>query len=76
MFEEIPEAGRCDTLYMWLSSFMKHYIGQTFSEKGWKIDVNDMEPRKQGRQRGGKTRKQTSSKIQYRIYNFKETHNF
>ena len=77
MFEEIPDAIRCDTLYMWISSFMKHYIGHTFSEKGWKIDINDMEPRKQRGQRGGKkTRKQNSSNIQYRIYNFKETHNF
>lgn len=77
MFEEIPEAIRCDTLYMWISSFMKHYIGHIFSEKGWKIDVTDMEPRKQSRQRGGvsSTRKQRS-KVLYRIYNFKETHNF
>lgn len=95
MFEEIPDHTRCDTLYLWLSSFMKHYIGHTFSEKGWEIDVNNMEPRKQSRQRGGvsstrakaqasstrakapvsSTRKQRS-KVLYRIYNFKETHDF
>lgn len=82
MFEEIPEAIRCDTLYMWISSFMKHYIGHTFSEKGWKIDVTDMEPRKQSRRRGGMRTKvlmsstRKNNKLLYRIYNFEETHNF
>ena len=76
MFEGIPEAIRCNTLYLWLPSFMKHYIEHTFSEKDWIIDVNDMEPRKPSRQRGGTRKHNSKSKVLYRIYNFKETHDF
>jgi len=78
LFESIPERIRCDTMYMWLPSFMKHYIGTTFSEKGWKIDVNNMNERMPRRRRGGSRKKRVnrSRKVLYRIYNFQESHNF
>lgn len=75
-FESIPTHTRCDILYPWLVTFMKHYLSDVFSEKGWMIDVTDMNS---NRKRGGtymtKTRKHLRNK-KYRIYNYSETHNF
>ena len=75
-FESIPAASRCDILYPWLVTFMKHYISDVFSEKGWMIDVTDMNS---NRHRGGNynaiTRKRLRNK-KYRIYHYSEMHNF
>ena len=74
-FQGIPSIQRCDTLYLWLPSFMKHYIGHTFSEYGWKIDINDMEPRTRGGSRNTR-KKGKQNNVLYRIFNSKETHDF
>lgn len=40
-FQAIPRNNRCDLLYGWLNTFINHYI--VFDDKGWFIDVNDMD---------------------------------
>jgi len=41
-FEKIPPIKRCDMLYGWINTFMEYYIRSTFSDKGWYINVLDM----------------------------------
>ena len=76
VFNSIPYDIRCDILYPWLPSFMKQYIGKTFSEKDWKIDANDMDERIPRRTRGGGRKKQhnRTRKVLYRIYNYEQIH--
>ena len=42
-FENIPKIKRCQILSVWLGTFMKHYIGRVFDDKGWVINVNTMD---------------------------------
>lgn len=42
-FNNIPETEHYEILLCWLNTFMNHYIGHTFSDKGWFIDVNNMD---------------------------------
>lgn len=76
-FNAIPKEKRCDMLYHWLSTFMRHYIGGVYSEMGWQINVGTMD--KHSSAGGGYTRRrnrrQSRKKIQYRLYEYKESHN-
>ena len=70
-FEAVEKKNRCAVLYGWLNTFMEHYIGATFSDKGWFIDVETMD---QGEsQQGGGT---TSRIMKYRIFSHKKMSNF
>jgi hypothetical protein len=42
-FENIPRSKRCEILAGWLNSFMKYYIGSTFNDKGWYINIYTMD---------------------------------
>jgi hypothetical protein len=69
-FEAIEKKNRCAVLYGWLNTFMEHYIGTSFSDKGWFIDVGTMD---QGEpQQGGAT----SRKMKYRIFSHRRMSNF
>lgn len=76
-FNAIPKAKRYDMLYYWLSTFMKHYIGRVYNEMNWQMDISTMD--KHLSRSGGYTRRhkrgQSRKKIQYRLYDYKETHN-
>lgn len=76
-FNAIPKAKRCDMLYYWLSTFMKHYIGRVYTEMDWQINIDTMD--KHLSKGGGYTRKQkrgqSRKKTQYRLYDYKESHN-
>ena len=76
----IPKAKRCDMLYHWLSTFMRYYIGSVYSEMGWQINVNTMDKHLSSgggyTRKGGHSRKQSRKKIQYRMYDYKESQNF
>ena len=63
-FQNIPKTKRCEILIIWLNSFMNHYIGHTFSDKGWFIDVNKMDTP----QHGGNS---LSLDKKYRIFSYR-----
>ena len=65
-FQNIPREQRCTVLYHWLHTFMKHYIGDIFTEKGWEIDIHRMSTG------GGRGRRTTA----YRVFHFRQRHNF
>ena len=65
-FDLIPKTKRCDMLYGWLTTFMDHYIGTTFYDKGWFIDARDMGALN-ATQSGGSL----SSNRSYRIFSYK-----
>jgi hypothetical protein len=65
-FQDIPRDKRCDVLYPWLHTFMKHYIGDVFTEKGWEIDMSKMSAG------GGRGRRTTL----HRVFHFKQRHHF
>lgn len=69
-FENIPKVRRCDVLYPWLNTFMKHYIGSAFDDKGWYIDATIMDS--EATQVGGCI----SSRLKYRIFSYKKMSNF
>ena len=68
-FENIPKKKRCDLLYGWLDTFMKHYI--PFDDKAWFINVNDMD-KPESIQTGGSL----SRGRKYRILSYKKMSNF
>jgi Holliday junction resolvase-like predicted endonuclease len=69
-FEAIPKTKRCELLSGWLYTFMNHYIGSTFSDKGWFINVHTMDTRITT---GGPILSPTQK---YRIFSYKKTTNF
>ena len=62
-FELIPRKERCEVLSGWLNTFMNYYIGKTFDDRGWYIDVNTMDPPHSG---GALSRV-----MDYRIFSYK-----
>jgi hypothetical protein len=48
-FQQIPKADQCPILYPWIDQFMDNFLGNTFRNKGWVIDVTRF-------QRGGNRR--------------------
>ena len=70
-FENIPKTKRCDILYEWLTTFMKYYIGSTFSDKEWYIDVNNMNNLNEVQSGGSLSRS-----VKYRIFSYKKMSNF
>ena len=69
-FEAIPKSKRCDILFSWLTTFMKYYIGDYFSDKDWFIDVNTMNNPKNIMDGG------TYKNMNYRIYSYNNRQNF
>jgi len=65
-FEAIPKKKRCEILYGWLNTFMNHYIGSVFSDRGWYIDVNHMNTNINS-QIGGSS---FSNNLKYRIFSY------
>ena len=70
-FENIPKTRRCEILYEWLTTFMRHYIGSTFSDKEWYIDVNNMNNLNDVQSGGSLSRS-----VKYRIFSYKKMSNF
>ena len=68
-FEAIPKIRRCEMLYGWLNTFMNHYIGNVFTDKGWYIDVNNMNT---PNQTGGSL----SRSMKYKIFSYKNISSF
>jgi len=66
-FMRIPETERYQILYPWLGTFMKNFLGTTYSGNNWYIDVRNMNSQKGGSRH---TRKQ---KMDYRIFYFQPT---
>ena len=71
-FENIPRDKRCDILYGWLSTFMMHYLGTSFTDKGWEIDARAMS-KISNIKRGGYTRKRKHA-FNYRIIDHIDMH--
>ena len=69
-FEAIPKNKRCELLFSWLTTFMNHYIGDVFSDKGWIIDIEKMNDPKKNTMDGG-----TYKNMNYRAYSYRNTHN-
>lgn len=59
-FMRIPETERYQILYPWLGTFMKHFLGTTYSGNNWYIDVRNMQP-------------QHNQNMEYRIFHFQPT---
>lgn len=76
-FNTIPKEKRCDWLYSWLTTFMKYYIGDVYSENNWIMDVHKFES---SPSLGGgytrRNRKQQIKKQTYRLYDYKDSHSF
>lgn len=68
-FEKIPKYKRCDILFPWLYTFMETYLGSVFSDKGWVIDVRNMDTNTA--LVGGSLRKGSL----YRIFSYRKAHN-
>lgn len=66
-FNNIPKTKRCDLLFGWLNTFMNYYIGSTFDDKGWYIDIRNMDKTKNIIVGGS-----LSSKKTYRLFSYKE----
>ena len=69
-FNSIPRSQRCDQLFGWINPFMRYYLADVFSEKGWVIDARLINT-----QRGGSTRKRNRAS-QMIVYNYSETSHF
>lgn len=69
-FEAIPKTRRCELLSGWLNTFMNHYIGSTFDDKGWFINVNTMDTP----QDGGSA--SLTRNLKYRIFSYRKMSNF
>lgn len=68
-FENIPKTRRCELLSGWLNTFMNHYIGSTFDDKGWFINVNTMDIT----EGGGIC--SLSNNMKYRIFSYRKMSN-
>jgi hypothetical protein len=75
-FNKIPFNDRCNILFPWLSNFVLFYIQDVYSEKGWIININEMDTKIGGNKinRKRKTRRLFPSK--YRIIHYETKHNF
>lgn len=72
-FETIPKEKRCNVLYGWLTTFIMHYLSNTYTDKGWQIDVRTMNKGNNNKTKGGYTKKGKSI-ISYRIIDYKDIH--
>ena len=70
-FQNIPPIKRCDMLYGWINTFMEHYIRSIFSDKGWYINILDMESKPILKGGGA-----LSNRLHYRIFPYKKITNF
>jgi len=70
-FQNIPPIKRCDMLYGWINTFMEHYIRSIFSDKGWYINILDMESKPILKGGGA-----LSNRLKYRIFPYKKMTNF
>jgi hypothetical protein len=73
-FNSIPKRNRCDLLYHWLTTFMKSYIGDIYTETNWVINVNTMDS---NLSRGGgytRRRRRGGPKQKYLLYEYKDFH--
>ena len=76
-FNNIPYKERCEILLPWLNNFMSYYLKDVYSDRGWEINIDEMD-----RMRGGSQLKKTKSKTRklypskYKLINYIELHNF
>jgi hypothetical protein len=74
-FEAIPKDRRCDILYFWIETFIKHYLEGVYTEKGWKINIKTMDVQ----HHSGGTRKRSkrggSSEPMYSLFEYRKIHN-
>jgi hypothetical protein len=69
-FKSIPKDDRCKYLQHWITPFMENYLKKYFFNKGWEIDVLDMESNKPAKVGGKYTRKRNiKNRIKYRVNN-------
>lgn len=69
-FKSIPRDDRCKYLQHWITPFMENYLKDIFINKGWEINVLDMESNKPIKIGGKYTRKRNNkNRIKYRINN-------
>lgn len=74
-FESIPKKDRCMILYPWITTFMTEWLGNTFTNTNWVIDITTMPS--QRKQQGGRhsTRKNSTYYLpKGRIINYTEKH--
>ena len=64
-------------LLPWLNNFMSYYLKDVYSDRGWEINIDEMD-----RMRGASQLKKTKSKTRklypskYKLINYIELHNF
>lgn len=69
-FKSIPKSDRCKYLQHWISTFMEKYLKNIFTNKGWEIDILDMDSKKPNTVGGRYTRKRSiRNRIKYKINN-------
>lgn len=69
-FKSISRDDRCKYLQHWITPFMENYLKKYFFNKGWEIDVLDMESNKPTKVGGKYTRKRNiKNRIKYRVNN-------
>ena len=69
-FKSIPRDDRCKYLQHWITPFMENYLKKYFFNKGWEIDILDMESNKPAKVGGKYTRKRNiKNRIKYRVNN-------
>ncbi len=69
-FKSIPKDDRCKYLQHWITTFMEKHLKNIFLNKGWEIDVLDMESNKPAKVGGKYTRKRNiKNRIKYRVNN-------
>jgi hypothetical protein len=76
-FNAIPKEKRCNMLYYWLTTFMKYYIGDVYTENDWVMNVNTFDNTPS--LGGGYTRRKRTRRVRkqmYRLYDYKESHSF
>jgi hypothetical protein len=75
-FNKIPFNDRCNILFPWLSNFILFYIDDVYNEKGWVININEMDIKIGGNKinKRRKTRRLFPSK--YRLIHYENKQNF
>lgn len=73
-FHSIPKEDRCMILYPWLSTFMNTFLGNTFTNTNWIIDVTAMPQKQHGGRRHTRKNSYTYYLPKGRIVNYTEKH--
>jgi hypothetical protein len=75
-FNKIPFNDRCNILFQWLSNFLLFYIQDVYSEKGWVININEMDNKIGGNRNFRKRKTRRLFPSRYKLIHYEPKQNF